>query len=285
MNPSSHLLFLLVTFFLGGSCSSIKTWSNIQKPVVSLVDYRVSELTLSGAELTFDVQVDNPNPLAIDLTSYSYGFEVEDHSFLNGNQTTNTQIDAHGSQIIQVPIHISYSQLFESIKTIASKDEVTYSFGAEIAVHVPILGEVSIPVKQTGTLPVVQMPQIIPKSFKVTNLTFSKADMELTINVKNPNTFGISLDQLNYNLVLNGLSSLTGQLPETVQIQRKSEQEINIPISINLLQLGINAYRTIADGNPIEYTLNGTAQIGSDLSIFKNSLFNFDKSGIVNILK
>ena len=267
------------------NCSSIKTLGNFQKPDVTLADYRISDLNLREVELTFDVEVSNPNPLAIDLASYTYEFDIEGNSFLRGNQTSNSQIAANGTQILQIPLRMSYSQLYQSVRSVVSQDEVSYTFGADLSVKVPVLGLIKIPVEQTGTLPVVKLPKISPAGLKVTNLSFTKADLELEFNVENPNGFGIDIDALNYEISINGLSSFAGQINESLHISKKANGSIKVPISINLAQLGMSAYQAIANGDDFKYQLNGSAEVGSDLPIFKNSLFDFDKSGVLNILK
>ena len=284
MNRLRAFLFLMIVFITLQSCSSLKEIASVQKPIVSLSNYPITGLSLSEVEVTFDIKVDNPNPLSIDVDSYSYNFDVEGNSFLSGTQRTETNIPASSAEIIQLPVSITFSELYQSVKTVLDQDEVNYTLGADVNVTLPLLGAVNIPVEQLGTFPVVKLPSLSLGGLKVKNLSFTKADFELELNIDNPNNFGISMNEFDYALAINGLTSLNGELSEQLNVAKKSSSSFKIPISVNLAELGLGVYRSIVNGEDFNYSLNGTANVGSDLAIFKNSSFNFDKSGVVNIL-
>lgn len=275
-------LFFLIIFFQG--CTSLQQLASVEKPSVSLDNYRITSLSLNEAEVTFDIKIDNPNPIALNLDSYSYKFDIEGNSFLKGTQKSNTQIGANADQIIQLPVRFSYQELFESVRAVAKQDEIAYTFGADLNLDLPILGLINIPVEQTGTLPVIKLPSLSVKGLNVKKLSFSSADLEVDVAINNPNAFGINLQDVDYNLGINGLTSISGALDKAFQIEKGSTETVKIPISINLLQLGMSAYQAISNKEDFEYTISGSALVDTDLPVFKSSAFNFDKSGLVNIL-
>ena len=284
MNRLHGFIFFLISVILFQGCTSLKEFVSVKKPEVHLKDYQISDLTLRDVEITFDLEIENPNPLSINLDSYSYNFDVDGNTFLEGTQNAKTEIAANASQNLQLPIRFTYSELYESVKSVVSQDEVEYTFGADLNLNLPVLGLIDIPVEHTGTLPVVRIPKLSIKGLKVENLSFTSADLELEVEIDNPNNFGISLSELDYGLEINGLSSLSGKLDQQLEIGKKSTGAFKIPISINIVELGMSAYRAISNGEGFDYALTGTAEVGSDLPIFKKSSFNFDKSGVVNIL-
>lgn len=280
--PRLYLLIFFVIFLQG--CASLQQLASVEKPSVSLDNYRISSLSLKEAEVTFDIKFDNPNPIALNLESYSYQFNIEDNSFLKGTQKSDTQIGANADQIIQLPVRFTYQELFESVKAVVNKDEIAYTFGADLNLDLPLLGLINIPVEQTGTLPVIKLPSLSVKGLNVKKLSFSSADLELDVSINNPNAFGINLENVDYNLEINGLTSISGALKQAFQIEKGSTETVKIPISINLLQLGMSAYQAISNKENFEYTISGSALVDTDLPVFKSSAFNFDKSGLVNIL-
>ena len=277
-----YLIIFLVIFFPG--CASLQQLASVEKPSVSLDNYRISSLSLKEAEVTFDIKIDNPNPIALNLESYSYQFNIEDNSFLKGTQKSDTQIGANADQIVQLPVRFTYQELFESVKAVVNKDEIAYTFGADLNLDLPLLGLINIPVEQTGTLPVIKLPSLSVRGLDVKKLSFSSADLELDVAFNNPNAFGINLEDVDYNLEINGLTSISGALKQAFQIEKGSTETVKIPISINLLQLGMSAYQAISNKEDFEYTISGSALVDTDLPFFKSSAFNFDKSGLVNIL-
>lgn len=270
-------------FFLG--CAELKDLANIQKPSVTIDDFRVTNLSLKDIELTFDLAVNNPNPVALTLASYDYDLQIEENSFVKGKQSLSSRIEASGSNTISVPVTFTFEELYQTFKSIKDKDDTAYQFFANIGVNVPVLGLIEVPVEKKGTFPVVKAPTLSVSNFSITNLSFTKADIELELEVKNPNAFGVILNGLDYNVDLNGFSPISGNISERVEIIEKGSGKIKIPASFNLIELGLGAYQALRGNEPFDYSLNGSADIGATLPFFKSSLFNFDKSGVVDILK
>lgn len=95
----------------------------------------------------------------------------------------------------------------------------------------------------------------------------------------------LQMDQLSYDLRINGLESISGSLNEEIDIEEGSSTKIKLPVSISFLNAGMSAYRILTGDEDLEYELTGSTTIGSDLPYFKLSSFDFDKSGSVNILR
>lgn len=105
------------------------------------------------------------------------------------------------------------------------------------------------------------------------------------LNVQNPNAFQLMVDDLNFDLEVNGLRSFSGNISNEILIGRKSDQTIELPFNISFLNAGMAAYRLLNSDEDLDYKLTGSTLIGSDLPYFKKSNFDFDKSGSVDILK
>ncbi len=280
----NSLALILITFFLT-NCSQLKELADIKKPTVSVDDFRITGLSIRNVELTFDIEVDNPNAVALTLASYDYDLKIEENSFVQGSQPLNTTIDAKGNSMISVPVTFTFRELYETFSTINSKRDANYSFLANVAVDVPVLGLVEAPIEKSGSFPVVKAPTISVSNLSVKDISFSGADIEVELDVSNPNYFGLILNQLAYNVDLQGLSAIKGESNTSVEIGENETGTIKIPASFSFSELGMAAYRALTSDDPFEYSLSGSANVGATLPFFDSSSFNFDKSGSVNILK
>ncbi len=280
-NPFSLLLIL----FLLVSCSELKELANAQKPTISVDDFRVSGLSLQDIELTFDLQVDNPNPVAVTLSSYNYDLQIENNSFVKGSQPLETTIPAKGQNNISVPVVFTFKELYETFTSINSKTESAYAFLANLEINVPVLGLIEIPIEKSGAFPVVKAPTISVSSFSVKDISFTKADIEVELNVANPNRFGMILNQMDYNVDIDGLSAISGEVIDRIEIGENEAETIKIPASFSFANLGMAAYNALTSDDPFEYKLSGSANVGATLPFFESSSFNFDKTGVVDILK
>tara|TARA_R110000868_G_scaffold304437_17_gene565271 strand:- start:118 stop:969 length:852 start_codon:yes stop_codon:yes gene_type:complete len=278
-------VYILLITLLFSSCAELKKLSNVQKPTVSVNDFRVTELTLQNIELTFDLEVANPNPISVSLASYDFDLLIEENSFVKGTQSLTTNIDANASSIISIPVRFTFKELYQTFKAINAEKEGYYKFLGNIGINVPVLGLLEIPIEKDGAFPIVKAPTISVSKFSVKNISFTKADVELELNVGNPNSFGMIMNQLDYNINLNGFDTIEGQTSSSLTVEENETKSLTIPASFNFLELGSAAYSAIVGGKPFEYTLSGSADVGATLPFFKTSSFNFDKSGSVDILK
>ncbi|MDZ7756433.1 LEA type 2 family protein [Rhodohalobacter sp.] len=289
-NPSQYFkvlkigsLFIFLVFF--HSCAQLSELANVSKPSLSVVDMNITGLTLQDIELTADVEIDNPNNVGIDLSSYSYALDVNEKNFVAGNEQRGMTINAKNSSIVRVPVTLTFSELLQTFQSMRDQDESDYSFAADFGFDLPVLGTVTVPVKYAGKIPVVKQPSISLSNFSVENLSLSGADLIVELSVQNPNAFQLMVDDLNFDLEVNGLRSFSGSINDEILIDRKSAQTIKLPFNISFLNAGMAAYRLLNSDENLEYKLTGSTLIGSDLPYFKKSNFDFDKSGSVDILK
>jgi LEA14-like dessication related protein len=285
MKFSSFLLIFPFVFIIGISCSVLQDLASIKKPSLSVSDVKISEISLQDLELTFDVDVDNPNAVAINLASYDFDFLIDQNSFVKGSQPLSTEIGSSGNSTIQIPVKFTFKELYQTFSSIQDKDETAYNFDASIGVSLPVLGLTEIPISKSGTFPVVKTPSISASKLTVKNLSFTKADLELQIDISNPNAFGIILNALNYNVDINGLESISGITSESVEIVEKGVSTVKIPVSFNLIELGRTAYQLLSSNKELDYSLSGTTNIDATLPFFNASSYDFNKSGSLNLFK
>ncbi len=275
--------FIALYVLFIANCSAIKDLASVQKPKLSVTDAKISDASLTDLELTFDVEVDNPNVVSINLASYNYDFLISDRTFVNGNQSLGTTISSANKSIVQIPVRFTYEDLFKTFSDIRDKDETNYELKSVIGVELPVLGFTEIPLEKSGTFPVIKKPSISASRLTVKNISFTNADLELVLNIENPNAFGISLKDTDYSISINGLKSISGKSLNPIVIKEKNSGTITVPVSLNFIQLGRSAYNLITSDQPMEYTLSGSTEIESPLPFFKTSSYNFDRSGNVNI--
>lgn len=278
-------IHLLLGLFLFQSCAQLSELSKVSKPEVSISDMNVTALSLESVELTADVEIENPNNLAVDLSSYNYALDINDLNFISGSEESGMNIKAKQSNIVKVPITLGYSELLQTFQSLRDENESNFSFSAGFAFDLPILGMVNIPVQYSGKIPVVKRPSISLENFTVENISLSGAELSIELNVENPNSFMLQMNRLSYDLRINGLESISGLMNEEINVEEGSSKTIKLPVSISFLNAGMSAYRILSGDEDLEYELTGSTTIGSDLPYFKLSNFDFDKSGSVNILR
>ncbi len=153
------------------------------------------------------------------------------------------------------------------------------------AFDIPVMGEVRIPVNHKGMLPMVKMPTFKIHSLHLEQLSLNGAELELQIAVDNPNTFSLTLEKMDYQFAVNGKSWISGQTKNAAQLNQKSLGIIDIPISLNFLQVGQSVYQLLSGGSQLNYDFMGYFDVGSSIAQFESVSLPVDKQGTINIAK
>ena len=81
-----------------------------------LVDWLSELLFLNSAKNLvfgeFDIKIDNPNNIAIDLAGLDYGLKINQSSLFSGTKNDPLNIGAKGSSTIQIPLSLKYEDIY-----------------------------------------------------------------------------------------------------------------------------------------------------------------------------
>ncbi|PVV20053.1 MAG: hypothetical protein B6D79_14825 [gamma proteobacterium symbiont of Ctena orbiculata] len=283
-----YLLFLVLSLpiLLLQGCSSLEQVDRVmegRKPTAQVEGVRLSGLDLEGLDLVFDVNIDNPNPFAIDLTGCDYDLQLFERSFLKGQQSRGLSLAAKSGSKVQVPLRLGFRQLLSTYQALKSAHQASYRLDLGLGFQMPLIGSLRLPINVEGDFPVPKIPQLRIKSLAIKQLSLEKADLLLQLQVDNPNNFSLLLEQLNYHLKLNGLAIAEGLIEKPVDIMQGGSAVLSVPLSIDLLQAGIGLYSALLGRTGISYDLNGTLDASTQNALLKHFQIPVDKQGIINL--
>jgi LEA14-like dessication related protein len=239
-------------------------------------DVRITGLNFSEVQLTFDVLVKNPNRISLDLSSYSYEFDIAGETMIRGNGKNGLLIPADSSVLVPLVVDLSYSSLVDIVSNYRSSEKAAYSFRSTFNVDMPIMGNLGLPVEKTGEIPLIKRPRLKLTGLALENLSFSKADLSIGIQLSNPNDFELNLRDLDFLVNLEGISALNGQ-SEGLSIPAKDHSEIRVPLRISFTDLGMAAYRALTGSSVISIGFESTALIDAGIDGFRSSVLEFSE--------
>jgi len=276
------MLFLL---FLGlGGCTALQDIAgNIQKPNLSVTDMRVTDFNFDEIEITYDVTVENPNAMSVQLSSYNYDFKLNEKTFLEGQQNEFMEIEASGKSTLKVPVTLNFKKVYDGIRTLANSDQAAYEFLSELTFDLPVIGDTKIPVSKKGSIPMISRPGIQVTNLEIKNLSFSSADLALHLEFDNPNAFGIKINEFDYGLTINGDQWAQGRSLANTLISEKGSSRLTIPISLNISEIGLSAYRLLSGSEDLNYSLNGTFNLGTTHPLLDETDLNVNRSGSLSL--
>ena len=282
-NPFLVVTLCCMTLVMNG-CKTLQDLAeNIEKPQVSVTGVRVTGFDFSEIELTYDITVDNPNALSLQMLSYAYDLDINDKTFISGKQPNTTRIEASGESTFQVPVTLDYQEVYSAFASLANSDDARYSFSSTFAFDVPVLGRTEVPVQKKGSLPLARIPKVGVQGLEVNNVSLSSADLTLNLEFFNPNAFGLKVEDFDYSLEINGNQWAKGNALGQTEIAPEKSTRLSIPISLNTTQMGLSAYRIITGSRSVDYQLIGNFTFGTTHPLLGSTSFSINKEGEVSL--
>ena len=273
------LLLMLMT-----SCAALRDAANVQEPDVRFSNMSIETISFDGVTLLFDFDVTNPNRLDVAADGYNYEFFINGESFISGTQDERLEIGSESTSTVQVPVSMSFSNLYESFRSLLRQDSVSYRMDTAVSFSLPVLGARTVPVEAEGVLPIPKIPDIRFGDFEMKRVSFSGAEAELTFSVRNPNAFGITLAGADYTLNVNGNEWLDTSLGEAISVSGSQTRDITLPIELSASQMGGALVEMMGGKKEFEYRLTGQARVSADLEGFTSEqTMPFDLEGVFNL--
>ncbi len=265
-------------------CATVRDIAGTLKPGVRLKDVHLAGLSFDAAEILLDVDIENPNPLVpISLASVDYNLKINDISFLKGQQPHELRIDPLGTTVFQIPVILNYKNLYDTFQSLRNQDVTAYKIDCGLSFDLPGLGLARVPLSTSGEIPALKVPSISVEGLKVKRMNMAGADMELQLQMDNPNAFDLLLHQFDYELHVNGKPWATGMGMKQVQVGSKGKSAITIPISMDFAQIGFSVYQMLSGGEEFDYAFTGKLDIGTSLPLLEQTTLPFNTSGKLNI--
>lgn len=223
----------------------------ISKPTVSYEKMTLQGASLFDADLLFTFNVHNPNPVGINVRQGTYDFAIEGSSMASGTVDRQLSVAGGGTGSIDLPVHVNFMDLFDSIAALAHHDRVAYTLSGSF----DVMG-FTIPYKTEGELPLPSLPEVSVASMSVSDVSLFGARLDIILAVNNPNAFAIGLDQLAYSLDIGDIPILSGETENIRQIDENKAATIAVPVKLDALSMGRAAMRLL-DGSTAPYSIRG----------------------------
>lgn len=242
----------------------------MQKPTVELEDVRFLSMDFESVQLAFDLKVHNPNRVGITLASWNHDFQLYHHSLLKSEQNVPQLIDAQQSSKMEVPVQIRFQDVFKIVQELSQQDVLRYQLFTRFGFDVPLLGRVEVPLEKEGEIPLPRLPDFQIKTLRLSSISLTKAELSLDLNIKNPNTFALTLPEFRYQFAVQNQSWI--ETTTTVSLDSKKETVVTVPIALNFLQIGRSVYTLLTSDQPLNCKLSGNFVVQLGLPYFKKDL-------------
>lgn len=277
-------LILITILLLTTSCSTLRDAADIREPNVEFSKMSIQSISFDGVTLLFDFDITNPNRMGVSAEGYNYEFFINENSFLSGVQDQRLSIGAESNSVVQVPVSMKFSELYQTFESLVRQDSLSYMLSTEVEFDLPVMGSRKVPVQTSGNLPIPRIPRINFDGFDIKNISLSGADVEVSFRISNPNLFKIGLQSVSYILDVNGRNWLDTVLEESVEVSGGENKLVTLPIRLNASQMGSAMMDIMAGRKEFDYKLRGSASVSADIEGFEDGeTLPFDLEGTYKI--
>ncbi len=123
---------------------------SLNKPTARMTGLKFENVKLDSATLLFDVEVDNPYPVALPLMNLDYGLSSGAEPFLTGSAELQTTVPAKSKKTVSLPANINYLDMLRALKGIRPGSKIPYKADLGLSVDTPALGLIKLPLKKEG---------------------------------------------------------------------------------------------------------------------------------------
>ncbi len=266
-----HVWWKLVLMAVGvvalSGCETLRALLTVEQPDVRVVGAALTELSFEGAEITVDLELENPNGVGISLRGIAYELFIEGERFLSGDLGEAVEIGPETAATLSVPVGFEFQRLLATMGRIRDLNEANYSISFDIRFELPVLGETTIPIRTEGTFPVLRLPAVRLSALVLQSIGLSGAELELALTVSNPNAIAVRLESLAYELQVQGETWVEGRIPRPQSIAALSDSTIEVPFTLRFLSMGRTARTMLMGADAIDYRLGLTARVGTELGL------------------
>lgn len=258
-------------------CASLQEQikEHVQKPTADVKGVNITDMTLDSVSMLVDLNVNNPNSFGFNTTGFDLALAVEESTLATLDKSDSPlSVPANGSAATSVPLTLKFADIYNAISSLKDKDEFSYGIDAGFKVALPVIGDMRIPVSFASSLPIPKRPEVSFADASLGKVGWTGAEMTLVLDVTNPNSFGIDLNQLNYQIVYAG-QSLGGGSVKSVSLKEGEKHQITIPVNLSFAKLGSSLVSMLTGSKDMDIDLKGSLDFAPDLGFWKPEPMDF----------
>ena len=277
--PSFRVAFLVGFSLLVSGCAQLGALmeGSVKSPEVVSKTIKVSKMDFNYIYFDADIELFNPNSIAVDLDGFDYTLDVDGKKLIQGDNN-GLKLKSKGTAKISLPFKVGLDSLVKLAPELLEKDELEYEFATLLKLNGPLGFKWEHPVTLTKTVPNPKLPSFKAPKISLDTVSLSGMRVKLELPVSNPNVFGINLEQLSAALIVNGMKPVQVDRDKALRLAAKDETTLDIPLSFSWDSASKSLLSILKSGEVPDIKLDGSWKLNPDLPGFdsQKSKFGFN---------
>ena len=126
---------------------------SLKMPSISLNQLKLDKLGFTGANLTLEIKLKNPNALSLFLKDMNYQLNVSGANWIQGKTSKEMTISEKGESLISIPFSLNFLSMGQSVYNLLSGNQpLKYDLkgNASLGSSLKLLGDFQLPFEQSG---------------------------------------------------------------------------------------------------------------------------------------
>ncbi|MFZ6053103.1 hypothetical protein [Halocola ammonii] len=266
------ILFSLVLIILVAALA----WQYFKKGVE--VEKVTADIHFKGQEqLDIDMRILLDTRFFWDTKVYGidYTLKLSDQVILEGRQNFDTLVINNKESIIPLALKLNPKELRSIIDSLQGTDSTYLELDYFIDYQLPIAGRQQMSSKKLKKVEVPIPPEIKLEDLKVKKLKLTEPlELRAFVKVINYGNVELIIEGLNYQFMVENEEWASGNLEESVKVEKTSNNIVELPVKISPGKVGNRLWQRFINRDSIHYSIKADGEI--DLQLKKVDVQNID---------
>lgn len=229
--------------------------------------------------------VKNNSFLKIEIDSIKYKVSLFEKEYLNNQKFIGLVLPKYGTDTIDFSLKIPYVKIIKDLNVERKKgDSASYSINISLQ-YSTVFGKVEFPINKSAKIKIPQPPEINIVDIKYKKISFKSILADARIEVINYSDVILSIKDISYTMSIIERGNLKGNLKNPINIKPNGSTFINLPIEINLNNVGKTIFEVIINKDNYNYTLTLNAILESSYPFKESFHIDLTKNGQMELKK
>lgn len=248
-------------------------------PTVKFQRLDLTSIDFETINVDFVFDVENPNPIDIPLSSFSYALGFEGIEVLSGDDPDGLRLGSEGTSELALPIAIDFANIFEAVTATRGLDYIGFGLQGNFGFDTD-LGPVAIEFDEEGSFPALRLPKFDLGQLRVESASEDRIGLGLDVNIDNDHGSALDFSNLDFTMKVAGVRLGAGRMAEMDEVPGASSKNVTIPLSVNF-EDAANALGEVADGEQVTLELDALMDVDTPFGVLPLSV---DERGNVELV-
>lgn|GEM_PF-5491498 len=262
-------------------------YPTLLEPRLEFMVAHINQISKEETDMEASMLVKNPLPVGITFDSISYQLYINQKLVVKSAYADAFHLNGNDSTMLSFPIIIRNKVLFEELDRLKENntDSADYTVEGKIYPGLPGAKDRFFKFHISRKLPALRIPEIKVTKIRIKKIGMKHTKMVIETKIKNDNVFSVRLSKLNYRLLMDDDSLVTGIIDSTITIGEKSESVISFPADLNLKEAAEATFDLLLNAEKTRYALLLQTTAESDLNMLKKSRLIIESEGKLKEIK